>query len=217
MVPDHSGAWKKNKTSLNPPEGDPSTGNIPLPLTYLNHGLKLNRRGTASMTHCQIELMASLSRRLWLLCGWKATLGMHNKYTDLWCWSEARIDTTVTWCHLDSRQNLPPLHHLLIYSWISIPSVGHFQTLVLSCMHVHKNVSMSAFILKCIRTHAIPFQQGMIFWAGPRWGSSATPPFCRPLLAAVSVCSRYRFLLLLPPTPTLVWGFDSIPSPTPQP
>lgn len=34
-----------------------STGNTPLPLTYLNHGLKLNHRVAAFMTHCQAELM----------------------------------------------------------------------------------------------------------------------------------------------------------------
>ena len=61
---------KEEQTSLNPPEGDMSTGNIPLPLTYLNHGLKLNHRVTAFMTHCQVELMGQPQQEalaaLWL-------------------------------------------------------------------------------------------------------------------------------------------------------
>lgn len=47
-----------------------STENISLPLTYLNHGLKLNHRVAAFMTYCQVELMGQPQQKalaaLWL-------------------------------------------------------------------------------------------------------------------------------------------------------
>lgn len=60
-----------------------------------------------------------------------------------------------------------------------------------------------------------PFNRGWSFERGPNGVTPRLLHSAGPLQAGVSIRSPYHsLLLLLPPTPTLVGEFDSVPSPT---